>query len=53
MINQKLSEPPHNLIMKSEPAPADLHRILDATPENLFRLNQNLTPTPRQDAART
>ena len=22
-------------------------------PENLFRLNQNLTPTPRQDAART
>jgi len=35
MINQKLSEPPHNLIMKPEPAPADLHRIPDATVEPL------------------
>jgi hypothetical protein len=32
MISQKLSEPLHNLIMKSEPALADLHRIPDATP---------------------
>src|SRR5262245_57675440 len=32
MISQKLSEPPHNLPMKSEPALADLHRIPDATP---------------------
>jgi hypothetical protein len=31
MISQKLSEPLHNLIMKSEPALADLHRIPDAT----------------------
>src|SRR5215813_13033663 len=31
MISQKLSEPPHNLPMKSEPALADLHRIPDAT----------------------
>jgi len=31
MNSQKLSEPLHNLIMKSEPALADLHRIPDAT----------------------
>jgi hypothetical protein len=31
MINPKLSEPPHNLIMKSGTAPVDLHRIPDAT----------------------
>ena len=31
MNSQKLSEPLHNLIMKSEPALAELHRIPDAT----------------------
>src|SRR6516162_5678117 len=30
-ISKKPSEPLHNLIMKSEPALADLHRIPDAT----------------------
>jgi hypothetical protein len=38
MISQKLSEPLHNLIMKSEPALADLHRIPDATGRGLKRL---------------
>jgi len=37
MNSQKLSEPLHNLIMKSEPALADLHRIPDATTGHNYR----------------
>src|SRR5262245_15432998 len=45
MISQKLSEPPHNLPMKSEPALADLHRIPDAThPAGLSSSDHDLLP---------
>src|SRR5215813_14069953 len=41
MISQKLSEPPHNLPMKSEPALADLHRIPDATQQKRVYRSRN------------
>jgi len=36
MINPTLSAPSPNLIMKPGTAPADLHRILDATGQALY-----------------
>src|SRR5215468_9351733 len=44
MISQKLSEPLHNLPMKPEPALADLHRIPDATREQVLLRTDTVPP---------
>jgi hypothetical protein len=51
MISQKLSEPLRNLIMKSEPALADLHRIPDATFKSAADSILTGTASARPDAS--